>query len=140
MNRCYQLVMVWGYFIEGVAFRDILGLAFFSSLLFLLYFPNKLCLFLSTKLHKFSRITFDYVNYLPFYDSFFVFFYQMMEKFPYLWRARFDLGKHDVLQPLVDEEQLCPSEYYNPVQSNTAKHQRQRAVGRLNTTNKEEPP
>ena len=56
-----------------------------------------------------------------------------------LWRARFDLGKLDVLQPLVGEEQLCPSEYYNPVQSNTAKYQRQRAVGRLNTTNKEEP-
>ena len=30
------------------------------------------------------------------------------------------------------------SEYYNLVQSNTAKHQRQRAVGRLNNTNKEE--
>ena len=34
--------------------------------------------------------------------------------------------------------QLSPSEYYNLVQSNTAKHQRQRAVGRLNNTNKEE--
>ena len=48
------------------------------------------------------------------------------------------LGKLDVLQPLVDEEQLSPSEYYNLVQSNTAKLQRQRAVGRLNNTNKEE--
>ena len=56
-----------------------------------------------------------------------------------LWRARFEVGKLDVLQPLVGEEQLSLSEYYNPVQSNTAKHQRQRAVGRLNTTNKEEP-
>ena len=55
-----------------------------------------------------------------------------------LWRARFEVGKHDVLQPLVGEEQLSPSEYYNPVQSNTAKHQRQRAVGQLNKTNKEE--
>ena len=65
----------------------------------------------------------------------------MMEKFPYLWRARLDLGKHDVVQQLVDEEQLSPSEYYNLVQSNTAKLQRQRAVGRLklNNTNKEEP-
>ena len=48
------------------------------------------------------------------------------------------LGKLDVLQPLVDDEQLSPSEYYHLVQSNTAKHQRQRAVGRLNNTDKEE--
>ena len=48
------------------------------------------------------------------------------------------LGKLDVFQPLVDEEQLSPSEYYELVQSNAAKHQRQRAVGRLNNTNKEE--
>ena len=48
------------------------------------------------------------------------------------------LGKLNVLQPLVDEEQLSPSEYYNLVQSNTAKHKRQRAVRRLNNTNKEE--
>ena len=48
------------------------------------------------------------------------------------------LGKLDVLQPLVDEEQLSPSEYYHLVQSNAAKHQRQRAVGQLNKTNKEE--
>ena len=48
------------------------------------------------------------------------------------------LGKLDVLQPLVDEEQLSPSEYYELVQSNAAKHQRQRAVGRINNTNKEE--
>ena len=48
------------------------------------------------------------------------------------------LGKLDVFQPLVDEEQLSPSEYYELVQSKTAKHQRQRAVGRINKTNKEE--
>lgn len=48
------------------------------------------------------------------------------------------LGKLDVLQPLVDEEQLSPSEYYEFVQSGSAKHQRRRAVGRLNNTNKEE--
>ena len=48
------------------------------------------------------------------------------------------MGKLDVLQPLVDEELLSPSEYYELVQSNAAKHQRQRAVGRLNQTNKEE--
>lgn len=48
------------------------------------------------------------------------------------------LGKLDVLQPLVDEEQLSPSEYYHFVQSNTARHQRQRAVGRLDKADKEE--
>ena len=48
------------------------------------------------------------------------------------------LGKLDVLQPLVDEEQLSPSEYYHLVQSDTARHQRQRAVGRLDDINKEE--
>ena len=37
------------------------------------------------------------------------------------------LGKLDVFQPLVDEEQLSPSEYYELVQSKTAKHQRKRA-------------
>ena len=47
------------------------------------------------------------------------------------------LGKLDVLQPLVDDEKLSPSEYYHLVQSDTAKHQRQRAVGRLNNTDKE---
>ena len=47
------------------------------------------------------------------------------------------LGKLDVLQPLVDDEQLSPSEYYHLVQSNTARHQRQRAVGRLDKANKE---
>ncbi|MBP5508822.1 MAG: hypothetical protein J6Y23_13440 [Prevotella sp.] len=58
--------------------------------------------------------------------------------FDSLLRLLRTLGKLDVLQPLVDEEQLSPSEYNNLVQANTAKHQRQRAVGRLNNTNKEE--
>ena len=58
--------------------------------------------------------------------------------FDSLLRVLRTLGKLDVLQPLVDEEQLSPSEYYELVQSNAAKHQRQRAVGRLNNTNKEE--
>ena len=48
------------------------------------------------------------------------------------------LGKLDVLQPLVDEEQLSPSEYYELVQSGAGKHIRKRAVGQLNKTNKEE--
>ena len=55
-----------------------------------------------------------------------------------LMRVLRTLGKLDVLQPLVDEELLSPSEYYHLVQSNAAKHQRQRAVGQLNKTNKEE--
>ncbi len=58
--------------------------------------------------------------------------------FDSLLRVLRTLGKLDVLQPLVDEEQLSPSEYYELVQSNAAKHKRQRAVGRLNNTNKEE--
>ena len=58
--------------------------------------------------------------------------------FDSLLRVLRTLGKLDVLQPLVDEEQLSPSEYYELVQSNTAKHQRRRAVGRLNNTNKED--
>lgn len=58
--------------------------------------------------------------------------------FDSLLRVLRTLGKLDVLQPLVDEEQLSPSEYYELVQSNAAKHQRQRAVGRINNTNKEE--
>ena len=37
------------------------------------------------------------------------------------------LGKLDVFQPLVDEEQLSPSEYYELVQSIKEKHQRKRA-------------
>lgn len=57
--------------------------------------------------------------------------------FDSLLRVLRTLGKLDVLQPLVDEEQLSPSEYYNLVQSNTVKHQRQRAAGRLKN-NKEE--
>ena len=43
------------------------------------------------------------------------------------------LGKLDVLQPLVDDEQLSPNEYYNLVYS-SRKNQRKRAVGKLNNT------
>jgi len=48
------------------------------------------------------------------------------------------LGKLDVLQPLVEEEQLSPSEYYDVVHSAEKKHQRQRAAKRINNINKEE--
>lgn len=47
------------------------------------------------------------------------------------------LGKLDVLHPLVEEEQLSPSEYYNLVHSAKAKT-RQRAVGKIEKTEKEE--
>ena len=47
--------------------------------------------------------------------------------FDSLLRVLRTLGKLDVLQPLVDEEQLSPSEYYELVQSIKAKHQRKRA-------------
>lgn len=58
--------------------------------------------------------------------------------FDSLLRVLRTLGKLDVLQPLVDEEQLSPSEYYEIVQSNVAKRQRKRAVGRVdNNKNKD---
>ena len=38
------------------------------------------------------------------------------------------LGKLDILQPLVDEEQMSPSEYYEFVYSQK-RHQRKRATG-----------
>ena len=47
--------------------------------------------------------------------------------FDSLLRVLRTLGKLDVLQPLVDEEQLSPSEYYELVQSIKTKHQRKRA-------------
>jgi transcriptional regulator with XRE-family HTH domain len=60
--------------------------------------------------------------------------------FDSLVRVLRTLGKLDVLQPLVDEEQLSPSEYYELVQSNAAKPLRKRAAGRIinNTTNGEQ--
>lgn len=44
-----------------------------------------------------------------------------------LLRVLRTLGKFDVFQPLVDEEQLSPSEYYELVHSIKTKHQRKRA-------------
>lgn len=57
--------------------------------------------------------------------------------FDSLLRVLRTLGKLDVLQPLVEEEQLSPSEYYNLVRSSKA-NRRQRAAGRLKHINKEE--
>ena len=48
------------------------------------------------------------------------------------------LGKLDVLQPLVEEEQLSPSEYYKLMQE-TGAHQRKRAVAKSVKKDKEEP-
>jgi hypothetical protein len=42
-----------------------------------------------------------------------------------------------VLQQLVEEEQLSPSEYYNIVQTSKT-NQRKRAVGKLKTEKQEE--
>lgn len=58
--------------------------------------------------------------------------------FDSLLRVLRTLGKLDVLQPLVNEEQLSPSEYYELVHSASTKHQRKRAVGRLNNKTKED--
>lgn len=57
--------------------------------------------------------------------------------FDSLLRVLRTLGKLDVLLPLVEEEQLSPSEYYELVQKAGA-HQRKRAAGRTNKK-KEEP-
>ena len=46
------------------------------------------------------------------------------------------LGKLDIFQPLVEEEQISPSEYYNMVNSSNNR-QRKRATGKLNNTKKE---
>lgn len=58
--------------------------------------------------------------------------------FDSLLRVLRTLGKLDVLQPLIDEEQLSPSEYYEIVQSNAAKHQRKRAAGQVNNNKNKE--
>ena len=58
--------------------------------------------------------------------------------FDSLLRVLRTLGKLDVLQPLVDDEQMSPSEYYTLVNAASAKHQRKRAFGKLNKTDKEE--
>lgn len=52
--------------------------------------------------------------------------------FDSLLRVLRTLGKLDVLQPLVDEEQLSPSEYYELVHSIKAKNQRKRASRQIN--------
>lgn len=61
-----------------------------------------------------------------------------IKSFDALLRVLRTLGKLDVLQPLVEEEQLSPSEYYEWV-NNAGSNQRKRAAGRTNKTGKEDP-
>lgn len=59
--------------------------------------------------------------------------------FDALLRMLRTLGKLDVLRPLVEEEQLSPSEYYERVHSASA-HQRKRAAKVKAVHNEEEAP
>ena len=61
-----------------------------------------------------------------------------IRSFDALLRMLRTLGKLDVLQPLVEEEQLSPNEYYEMVQVSKT-HQRKRAVGKLSNKRQEEP-
>ena len=56
--------------------------------------------------------------------------------FDSLLRVLRTLGKLDVLLPLVEEEQLSPSEYYELV-NKASKAQRKRAAGKLTKKDKE---
>ncbi len=47
------------------------------------------------------------------------------------------LGKLEVFQPLVEEEQMSPNEYYHLIQSSKT-NQRKRAAGKLTNKTKEE--
>ena len=60
-----------------------------------------------------------------------------IRSFDSLLRIMRTLGKLDVLQPLIEEDQLSPSEYYKMVQSSKTTL-RKRAAGKLNSNNKEE--
>ena len=60
-----------------------------------------------------------------------------ISSFDALLRLLRTLGKLDLLQQLVEEEQMSPNEYYHMVQSSKTK-QRKRAVGKLNNTKQEE--
>ena len=58
--------------------------------------------------------------------------------FDSLLRVLRTLGLLDILQPLVEEEQLSPSEYFNLIHS-AGKRQRRRAAGKPQKTDKEAP-
>jgi transcriptional regulator with XRE-family HTH domain len=61
-----------------------------------------------------------------------------IRSFDSLLRVLRILGKLDILQPLVEEDQLSPTEYYDFVHSSHATI-RKRAVGRIHQAKKEEP-
>ena len=61
-----------------------------------------------------------------------------IRSFDSLLRVLRILGKLDILQPLVEEDQLSPTEYYDFVHSSLATI-RKRAVGRIHQAKKEEP-
>lgn len=60
-----------------------------------------------------------------------------IRSFDVLLRLLRILGKLDVLLPLVEEEQLSPSEYYELMQK-TENRQRKRASGKISNDGKEE--
>lgn len=60
-----------------------------------------------------------------------------IKSFDSLLRVLRVLGKLDIFQPLIDEEQLSPSEYYKLVNS-AKKKIRKRAVGKLNNSKKKD--
>lgn len=60
-----------------------------------------------------------------------------IRSFDSLIRVLRTLGKLDVLQPLVEEEQLSPSEYYEMIHK-AGSGRRKRAAGRPRKTDKEE--
>ena len=60
-----------------------------------------------------------------------------IRSFDSLLRVMRMLGKLDVFQPLVEEQQMSPSDYYELVHS-AVRHQRQRAVGQIINKDKEE--
>lgn len=61
-----------------------------------------------------------------------------IRSFESLLRVLRTLGKLEVLQPLVEEEQMSPSEYYEMV-NKASKAQRKRAAGNKHKEEKEEP-
>lgn len=60
-----------------------------------------------------------------------------IKSFDSLLRLLRVLGKLDIFQPLIEEEQLSPSEYYELVNS-ANKKTRKRAVGKLNNKKQED--
>lgn len=60
-----------------------------------------------------------------------------IRSFDVLLRLLRTLGQLEVFLPLVEEQQLSPSEYYELVNKSET-HQRKRATGSINNKNKEE--